>query len=133
MDYKINGRIFEGDEVVIKEIMKELELDRKEAIRAYFEDLGIIKLGDRKTPITPIESEGNSKRNYNKSDKPRKKTERVRKVAEDKKIFIDKVAEMLNEMGATDSSVKNELEVNFNSDGANYTFRLTKHKNKKAE
>lgn len=127
MDYKVNGRIFTVDEADIKDNMKEFDLDRDTAVRMYFEDMEIIDPKDHAT-ITPIKSDEKPKRHYVKSDKPRKKSTRERKVDEEKKFFIDKVVEMLATTEVQNVTVKNEAEVSFADGEVQYTLKLVKHR-----
>ena len=72
-------------------------------------------------------AEKNAPRRYEKSGN-RKKTEKVRKVDETKGYLLNQVKDLMNELGATDINVKTETELNFQYEGASYTFKLTKHR-----
>ena len=39
MDYKINGKIYEADEIEVKSNMTEFKICREDAVRICFEDL----------------------------------------------------------------------------------------------
>lgn len=121
-DFKVGGRVFEVDEHDIKDIMTTEQMNREDAVRCYFEDMGLVETGG-KTTITEIAT-APQKRRYVKSDKPRKKTERVRKVDEDKKVILSRL------MGVIDAekTVKNEAEFSFNIGGNDYTVKLIKHR-----
>lgn len=124
-DFKINGRIFTVEEADIKSGMKEFNLSRENAVRMYFEDMGLID-GGSKVAITEIETV-KQKRRYEKSNKPRKKAERVRKVDEEKKVILEKLMSVID----TEKTVKNEAEFSFSIGETDYTVKLIKHRKPK--
>ena len=126
-DFKLKGKVFTVDESDIKDIMETEEMDRETAVRCYFEDMGLIDAGEKAT-ITEIASTP-QKRRYVKSDKPRKKAERVRKVDEEKKVILEKLMSVID----VEKTVKNEAEFSFNLNGTDYTVKLVKHRPKKGE
>ena len=128
-DFKVNGRIFTVDEADIKDNMKEFNLSREDAVRMYFEDMELVEAGN-KTTITEIEAP-KQKRTYTKSDKPRKKAVRERKVDEEKGTIIAELRSTLESNNATITSVKNEAELSFELNGNQYTIKLIKHRPKK--
>ena len=128
-DFKVNGRIFTVDEADIKDNMKEFNLSREDAVRMYFEDMELVESGN-KTAITEIEAP-KQKRTYTKSDKPRKKAVRERKVDEEKGAIIAELRSTLESNNATITSVKNEAELSFELNGNQYTIKLIKHRPKR--
>ena len=126
-DFKLKGKVFTVDESDIKDIMETEKMDRETAVRCYFEDMGLIDAGE-KAIITEIASTP-QKRRYVKSDKPRKKAERVRKVDEEKKVILEKLMSVID----VEKTVKNEAEFSFNLNGTDYTVKLVKHRPKKGE
>lgn len=126
-DFKLKGKVFTVDESDIKDIMETEKMDRETAVRCYFEDMGLIDAGEKAT-ITEIASTP-QKRRYAKSDKPRKKAERVRKVDEEKKVILNKLMSVID----AEKIVKNEAEFSFNLNGTDYTVKLVKHRPKKGE
>lgn len=126
-DFKLKGKVFTVDESDIKDIMETEKMDRETAVRCYFEDMGLIDAGEKAT-ITEIASTP-QKRRYVKSDKPRKKVERVRKVDEEKKVILEKLMSVID----VEKTVKNEAEFSFNLNGTDYTVKLVKHRPKKGE
>lgn len=126
-DFKLKGKVFTVDESDIKDIMETEKMDRETAVRCYFEDMGLIDAGE-KAIITEIASTP-QKRRYEKSDKPRKKAERVRKVDEEKKVILEKLMSVID----VEKTVKNEAEFSFNLNGTDYTVKLVKHRPKKGE
>ena len=125
-DFKLKGKVFTVDESDIKDIMETEKMDRETAVRCYFEDMGLIDAGEKAT-ITEIASTP-QKRQYVKSDKPRKKAERVRKVDEEKKVILEKLMGVID----VEKTVKNEAEFSFNLNGIDYTVKLVKHRPKKS-
>ena len=125
-DFKLKGKVFTVDESDIKDIMETEKMDRETAVRCYFEDMGLIDAGEKVT-ITEIASTP-QKRRYVKSDKPRKKAERVRKVDEEKKVILEKLMSVID----VEKTVKNEAEFSFNLNGTDYTVKLVKHRPKKS-
>lgn len=125
-DFKLKGKVFTVDESDIKDIMETEKMDRETAVRCYFEDMGLIDAGEKAT-ITEIASTP-QKRRYVKSDKPRKKAERVRKVDEEKKVILNKLMSVID----AEKIVKNEAEFSFNLNGTDYTVKLVKHRPKKS-
>ena len=69
-----------------------------------------------------------NKRRYEKSDNPRKSTTKERKVDETKGKLLTEVKTLMEEMGASALEMKTETELHFTFEGANYTFKLTKHR-----
>lgn len=126
-DFKLKGKVFTVDESDIKDIMETEKMDRETAVRCYFEDMGLIDAGEKAT-ITEIASTP-QKRRYVKSDKPRKKAERVRKVDEEKKVILNKLMSVID----AEKIIKNEAEFSFNLNGTDYTVKLVKHRPKKGE
>ena len=124
-DFKLKGKVFTVDESDIKDIMETEKMDRETAVRCYFEDMGLVDAGEKAT-ITEIASTP-QKRRYVKSDKPRKKAERVRKVDEEKKVILEKLMSVID----VEKTVKNEAEFSFNLNGTDYTVKLVKHRPKK--
>ena len=125
-DFKLKGKVFTVDESDFKDIMETEKMDRETAVRCYFEDMGLIDAGEKAT-ITEIASTP-QKRRYVKSDKPRKKAERVRKVDEEKKVILEKLMSVID----VEKIVKNEAEFSFNLNGTDYTVKLVKHRPKKS-
>ena len=124
-DFKLKGKVFTVDESDIKDIMETEKMDRETAVRCYFEDMGLIDAGEKAT-ITEVAS-APQKRRYVKSDKPRKKAERVRKVDAEKKVILEKLMSVID----VEKIVKNEAEFSFNLNGTDYTVKLVKHRPKK--
>ena len=124
-DFKVRGRIFEVDEDTLTDLMSEWEIHRGDAIRMYFEEMGIIEPGMGEEIIEVIPQR--PKRKYNKSDKPRKPTTRERKVDEDKLTLITLIEKALSDIAETDPRT-NETDLHFIFENAHYSIKLTKHR-----
>ena len=125
-DFKFHNKVYTVDEFYIKQNMEELGVDRLSAVRAYFEDSDMIKPGckDVITEVAPTKA----KRNYTKSDKPRKKAEKVRKVDEEKKEILSAIRVLMEGKSATITEIKNEAEISFTFRDNSYTLKLVKHR-----
>ena len=127
-DFKVRGRIFEVDESILTDLMNEWEIHRGDAIRMYFEEMGMIEPGKGEKIIEVIPQR--PKRKYNKSDKPRKPTTRERKVDEDKLALITLIEKALSDIAETDPRT-NETDLHLRFNGSEYSVKLTKHRPKK--
>ena len=67
-------------------------------------------------------------KNYVQSEKPRKKTEKVRKVDEEKGRLLADVKTLYEGLGAEILSTKTETEIEFLFNSNHYTIKLTKHR-----
>lgn len=67
-------------------------------------------------------------RRYEKSDTPKKKAEKVRKVDETKKKFINGFRVYLEGCGCKVDPLKNETDLHFSFENENYSVKLTKHR-----
>lgn len=73
-------------------------------------------------------------RKITKADKDptvKRSVKRERKVNENKKVLIEKIASALTE--TENLSVKTETEISFTYNGKQYTVKLTEHREKKSE
>ena len=128
-DYRVRGRIFTVEEADINELMTELEVNKGLAVRAYFEDMGIIEPGAHDEIVEVIPQK--IKRKYTKSDKPRKAVERERKVDPDKLTLIQILEKALNDAEVATDPRTNETDLHFKYNEADYSVKLTKHRAKK--
>lgn len=104
-------------EVLVAQIMKECEEDGEPVTRE--EALEMAKMEQGATEI----------KTYVQATTEKKKRNVVRKVDEEKKVLIEKMAETLGQFSdVTDISVKNEVEVSFKQGTTEYTLKLTKHR-----
>ena len=106
-------------EKLIEKIMRECEQDGEPVTR------------EEATEMAEMEMKANQTRHYEKSDKPRKPSSRVRKVDTTKKRILDNCRVLIEGMGGVTVNVKTETEVTFVFDDAEYSLRLVKHRPKK--
>jgi len=128
-DYRVRGRIFTVESEDINELMTELEVNKGDAVRAYFEDMGIIEPGSHDEIVEVIPQK--VKRKYTKSDKPRKAVERERKIDPDKLTLIQILEKALTDAEITPDPRTNETDLHFKYNEADYSVKLTKHRAKK--
>ena len=121
---------FEVDDNKIDEYVEKLEISIAEACDLILEESGRIEeSAETKAEIKAKEdADRKGKRRYEKSDKPRKTTEKVRKVDETKGRLLSDVKVLIEGLGATETALETETELHFTFEGANYTFKLTKHR-----
>lgn len=108
----------------IQNYMTKLEISREEAEELWNDDHSEEVLPE----VAEMEKKAKALRRYEKSDKERKKTVKERKIDEDKKFFIDGLAEWLKSTSVQNISVKNEAEISFNDNEISYTLKLIKHR-----
>ena len=106
-------------EKLIEQIMIECEKDDEPVTREEAEEMA------------EMEIKANGIKRYEKSDKPRKKVTKERKVDETKKRVIQAVRVLLEGMNIDVTNVKNESEISFTIADDDFTFKLIKHRKKK--
>jgi hypothetical protein len=116
---------FTIDDERIDKYVEKMEISIEEACIMILEEDGKIEEREEVKKATSVKEK---KRHYEKSGKPRKKAEKVRKVDETKKHLIGCVKNLLIGMHAEVTEVKTETEIKFNYGGDSYTFKLTKHR-----
>lgn len=103
-------------EKIVLQIMEECEKEGEPVTREEAEEMA------------EMEIKANGIKRYEKSDKPRKKNTRERKVDETKKRILMNCKVLVEGMGGDLVSVKTETEIRFAFEGAEYTLKLTKHR-----
>lgn len=78
--------------------------------------------------MAKMELNGKVNRRYEKSDAPRKKSVKERKIDETKKRFINGFRVYLEGSGAKVTPLKNETDLHFTFEGESYSVKLTKHR-----
>ena len=120
-------------EALIQKHMKSLKCTREEAIDIIACDDEID--GGNKELFALTDEQKKLVRKITKADKKPEKTKkpstRERKVNENKKVLIEKIAEALAE--TENLSVKTETEISFTYNGKSYSVKLTEHREKKSE
>ena len=126
-------RTAEQYEALIQKHMKTLKCTRDEAIDIIACDDEID--GGNKELFALTDEQKKLVRRITKADKKpdtaKKPTKRERKVNENKKILIEKIAEALAD--TENLSVKTETEISFSYNGKAYSVKLTEHREKKSE
>ena len=126
-------RTAEQYEALIQKHMKSLKCTREEAIDIIACDDEID--GGNKELFALTDEQKKLVRKITKADKKPEKTKkpstRERKVNENKKVLIEKIAEALAE--TENLSVKTETEISFTYNGKSYSVKLTEHREKKSE
>jgi hypothetical protein len=117
---------FKVDDNKVDEYVEKLGCSIIEACDLILEEEGKVE-ESAETKETIKNAEKNAPRRYEKSG-TRKKTEKVRKVDETKKMFLDEVSALVEDLGAVVINRKTETETTFTFEGATYTFKLTKHR-----
>jgi len=117
---------YKVDDNKIDEYVEKLDLSIAEACNLILEEEGKIEESAETTKAIK-DAEKNAPRRYEKTGS-RKKTEKVRKVDEVKGELLTQVKDLVERLGATDTTIKTETELKFNYEGASYTFKLTKHR-----
>lgn len=126
-------RTAEQYEALIQKHMKSLKCTREEAIDIIACDDEID--GGNKELFALTDEQKKLVRRITKADKKpekvKKPSTRERKVNENKKVLIEKIAEALTE--TENLSVKTETEISFTYNGKSYSVKLTEHREKKSE
>ncbi len=126
-------RTAEQYEALIQKHMKSLKCTRDEAIDIIACDDEID--GGNKELFALTDEQKKLVRRITKADKKpervKKPSTKERKVNENKKVLIEKIAEALAD--TENLSVKTETEINFSYNGKSYTVKLTEHREKKSE
>lgn len=131
MTFKIEGKYYElnnEDMMEIRKNQRELDLSEEDAVRMFFEDWEYIPAGS-KVKIERVK-DIQTKKEYAKSDKPRKTSTKERKVDETKKRFLNGFRIYLEGCGCEIVNLKTETELAFNFENEQYTVKLTKHRKK---
>jgi hypothetical protein len=116
---------FEVDDNKIDDYVEKLDCTLAEACQLILEEEGKIEESEETTKvINSVKIE----RRYEKSDKKRKPSEKVRKVDEEKGFLIGEVKKLIEELGGANLTVKTETELGFEYGENKYTFKLTKHR-----
>lgn len=116
------------DEKMIAHYMKSLGLTREEAIQLIKDDED-----DVSVELTPEQKAVVKKMTQGERKKETKKRNRERKVDETKKRLIDAFNLAIENAGGRVEGVKSETEVEFWFEGAGYSLRLVKHREKRGE
>lgn len=123
-----NGKKVNIPDKDIDNYVDKLEISQAEAIEMWLCDNDYATNEEQEELV----KKSKGQRHYEKSDTPRKKTTRERKVDEEKKHLISCIKVLLEGLGANISNVKNEAEISFIFGKNDYTLKLIKHRPPKA-
>lgn len=125
MTYNLNGKVIRIPDADIEKSMKLLKLSHDEAVQMWLEDEGYLE--NEVVEELTAKAKKNKVGHDAKTDKPRKKTERVRKVDEEKKYLLNLLISAINAENCVDT-VKNEAEFSFTFGENSYSVKLIKHR-----
>lgn len=127
MKYNFNGKEINIPDAEIENSMKLLSISKEEAIEMWLDD-NDYTTNEEVEKLT--EKAKKEVKRYEKSDAPRKKTEKVRKVDDEKKTLLGYLIDAIRPH-ANITAVKNEAEFSFTLGQTEYTVKLIKHRAKK--
>lgn len=104
---------------LVTEIMAECEADGETVTREEAEEMAKMEIGAKQI------------KRYEKSDNPKPRAPRERKVDVDKANLINEVIEMLRNCNIEITEIKTGAEIKFSYNNNDYTFKLIKHRLKK--
>lgn len=133
MTYKIEGKYYElnnEDLAEVRKNQKEFGIDEASAVRMFFEDWEYIPAGS-KVKIEKVK-DIQTKKEYAKSEKPRKASTKERKVDLEKASILSALSIALAQNGIVVTEQKTETELKFMLNENSYTLKLTKHRAPKA-
>lgn len=110
----------------ILNFMKELGISYEEATQLWEDDHS----GELLPEVEELETKAKENRIYVKGDKRKEKKEKIRKIDNIKKNILEGLAEALPSE-AQNIRFKNEVEINFILEDAEYTLKLIRHRKKK--
>jgi len=123
MRYNFNGKEINIPDAEIANSVKLLGISQQEAIEMWLDD------NDYTTneEVETLTEKAKEVKRYEKSDKPRTKTEKTRKVDSEKKTLLDTLMDAIRPR-ANITTVKNEAEFSFTLGANKYTVKLVKHR-----
>ena len=104
--------------------MSSLDITKAEAIDTWLDDHDYIDNAEAEA----MTEKAKQNRRYEKSDAPRKKTVRERKVDTEKGGLLSAIKTAVETFGGVVHNVKNEAEFSFTFNGNSYTVKLVKHR-----
>ena len=129
MKYIYNNKEYNIPDEIIDKSIEALGISIAEACELYIEDSENV-VTDEQRELEKKASRGG--RRYEQSAKPRKKTEKVRKVDENKGELLEIIKKALENAGMCTNFVQNnEVTLDFTAFGDDFTVKLTKHRKKK--
>ena len=124
MKYNFNGKEINIPNNDIKKLMSSLDITKAEAIDTWLDDHDYIDNAEAEA----MTEKAKQNRRYEKSDAPRKKSTRERKVDAEKGGLLSAIKTAVEAFGGVVHNVKNEAEFSFTFNGNSYTVKLVKHR-----
>ena len=128
MLYNFNGKNLTIPDSELENSMRLLDISKEEAIQMWLDD-NDYTTNDEVEELT--EKAKKEIKRYEKSDKKRKSTPKVRKIDEEKKRFLDGFRIFVEGLGGCLTEMKNEAEFTFTFGDNCYTVKLVKHRAEK--
>ena len=124
MKFNFNGKDINIPDKDIEKLKISLDLSTAEAIEVWLDDHDYTANEE----VEAMTEKAKANRRYEKSDAPRKKVVRERKVDAEKGGLLTAIKTAVESFGGAVSSVKNEAEFSFTFNGNSYTVKLVKHR-----
>lgn len=129
MKYTYNGVAYNIPDATVDKLVDNLGISIADACELWLADNGKIDNSEQDA-LEEVAKTG--KRRYEKSATQRKTATKERKI-DNNKLFLLKIVEnaLKNCEDCSNFSLKNEVELNFDAFGNNFTLKLTRHRPKK--
>ena len=124
MKYNFNGKEINIPDAEIEKNMKALDISKDEAIEMWLDDNDYMENEEAEA----LTEKAKAVKRYEKSDRPRKKIVKERKVDEEKKRLLNFCRIPIEGAGGIITNIKNEAEFSFTFGGNYYTVKLVKHR-----
>lgn len=124
MKYNFHGKEINIPDKDIEKLKISLTLTTEEAIETWLDDNNYTNNEEAEE----MTKKAKANRRYEKSDAPRKKTVKERKVDHEKGGLLTAIKTAVETFGGVVSSVKNEAEFSFTFNNNSYTVKLVKHR-----
>lgn len=124
MKFNFNGKNINIPDKDIEKLKISLDLSTTEAIEVWLDDHDYTANEEAEA----MTKKAKANRRYEKSDAPRKKVVRERKVDAEKGGLLTAIKTAVEAFGGAVSIVKNEAEFSFTFNGNSYTVKLVKHR-----
>lgn len=124
MKFNFNGKDINIPDKDIEKLKISLDLSTAEAIEVWLDDHDYTANEEAEA----MTKKAKANRRYEKSDAPRKKVVRERKVDAEKGGLLTAIKTAVESFGGAVSTVKNEAEFSFTFNGNSYTVKLVKHR-----
>lgn len=124
MKYNFNGKEINIPDAEIEKNMKVLDISKDEAIEMWLDDNDYMENEEAEA----LTEKAKTVKRYEKSDRPRKKIVKERKVDEEKKRLLNFCRIPIEGAGGIITNIKNEAEFSFTFGENCYTVKLVKHR-----